>query len=409
MSTSPKPHWLSPRHLSFYSIVVLVFYAALAGTYLYRTLCLHDASLNWVHQDFAVFWSATHLAVHGHALAAYDVRQLAQLEAQTLHVRLGGLLPWLYPPTAWLLYAPFALLSYQSAALAYLALSIAAFVIVMYAIVPNWRTLLVALAFPGVVLSVLSGQNGLLTATLAGLGLVLLERRPVLAGICFGLLAFKPQVAVLIPLALLCGRHWRALAASVVAFAASWLIALAWFGADTLPAFLHSLSAGAGYVADGRYKLHRIPTFFVTARMLHLPIAVAYAVQGLSALAAAGAVAFTWLRPCPYALRAAVLSCATLLVSPYLYDYDLIWYGLVIAWTCHDALNSGFRRGEREWLLLLWLMPEFGSLITSYLPFQFLPFVTAATLWLLVRRVVDARRATQTQRPLRNPPRNARA
>jgi hypothetical protein len=405
----PSRHWLTSKRLRACSIVIVMLYAGTAADYLYQLFWLHETSLDWVHQDFAVFWNATRLAVHGHALAAYDVHQLAQLEAQTLHIKLGGLLPWLYPPTAWLLYAPFGFLSYENAAIAYLALSIAAFVAVMYAIVPDWRTLLVALAFPGIVLSVLSGQNGLLTATLAGLGLVLLERRPILAGICFGLLAFKPQVAALIPIALLCGRQWRALAACIAAFAASWGLALAWFGADTLPAFLHSLSAGAGYVSSGRYKLHRMPTFFVTVRMLHLPVAVAYAVQTLSALAAVGAVMFAWLRPCPHALRAAVLSCAALLVSPYLYDYDLTWYGLVIAWTCHHALSTGFRRGEREWLLLLWLMPEFGSLITSTLPFQFLPFITAVTLWLLIRRVMDARRASCPPPPFLNKPRDARA
>jgi hypothetical protein len=54
------------------------------------------------------------------------------------------------------------------------------------------------------------GQNSTWTPGLFGGGLSLLERRPLLAGGLLGLLIYKLQLGLLIPVALLAGRHWRA-------------------------------------------------------------------------------------------------------------------------------------------------------------------------------------------------------
>ena len=70
------------------------------------------------------------------------------------------------------------------------------------------ETLLVAAAFPAVLVNIGHGQNGFLTAALLGGALLLLDRRPWLAGVLIGLLAYKPQFGVLIPIALLAGRRW---------------------------------------------------------------------------------------------------------------------------------------------------------------------------------------------------------
>ncbi len=61
-----------------------------------------------------------------------------------------------------------------------------------------------------VFINAVGGQNSTWTAALSGSGLSLLERRPLLAGGLLGLLIYKPQLGLLIPVALLAGRHWRA-------------------------------------------------------------------------------------------------------------------------------------------------------------------------------------------------------
>ena len=47
-------------------------------------------------------------------------------------------------------------------------------------------------------------------AALIAFALVQLDRRPVLAGILFGLLAYKPQFGLMIPLVLIATQRWRA-------------------------------------------------------------------------------------------------------------------------------------------------------------------------------------------------------
>ena len=69
--------------------------------------------------------------------------------------------------------------------------------------------LLLALAFPAVFINLGHGHNGFLTAALFGGALATLERRPLVAGMLFGLLAYKPQFGMLIPLVLLATGRWR--------------------------------------------------------------------------------------------------------------------------------------------------------------------------------------------------------
>ena len=90
----------------------------------------------------------------------------------------------------------------------WLVASFAAYLAAIRAILPRRETLLVAAAFPAVFINVGHGHNGFLTTALLGGALLLLHRRPWLAGVLIGLLAYKPQFGVLIPLALLADRRW---------------------------------------------------------------------------------------------------------------------------------------------------------------------------------------------------------
>ncbi|MFP3186845.1 MAG: DUF2029 domain-containing protein, partial [Paraburkholderia sp.] len=114
---------------------------------------------------------------------------------------------------------------------------------------------------------------------------------------------------------------------------------------------------------------------------------------GISAWIAAAAVCYAWGRDCAFALRAAVLVCASLLVSPYLFDYDLTWLGVLIAWYARHGLARGWKRYDREWLVGLWFIPVAGVFVVMQLKFQFMPLVTVATLWMLTRRIAQERRA----------------
>ena len=74
--------------------------------------------------------------------------------------------------------------------------------------------LLLALAFPAVYVNLAHGQNGFLSAALLGGSLLILDQRPKLAGVLIGLLAYKPQFGVLIPLVLIATGRWTVIAAA---------------------------------------------------------------------------------------------------------------------------------------------------------------------------------------------------
>ena len=73
--------------------------------------------------------------------------------------------------------------------------------------------------------------------------MIVLPRRPLLAGVLFALLAYKPQFALALPVALLAGGAWRSLAAAAVGVVVFTMATLAAFGTDSWRAFW----AGTGF------------------------------------------------------------------------------------------------------------------------------------------------------------------
>ncbi|WGY72967.1 DUF2029 domain-containing protein [Burkholderia cepacia] len=387
------PHWLNRHRVRVYAGAVLVAELLFVVIYLTRMFLSRHGALGPLSQDFSPIWSAAWLAAHGHAADAWHFPALFAVEKiaiPTMNLA-DGTLPWLYPPTMLLLVLPLGWLPYTLALVLWLGLTYALFAATIRATVQRDAAWLCALAFPGAFLTVIVGQTSLFTAMLAGVGLLALNRRPVVAGICFGLLTTKPQLAVLFPLALLCAGQWRALAAWAATIAGSAALAALAFGIGSWVSFVHVIGSVYTVIGTGQAKLSRMPSVFALATMAGWPVLVARGLQLLSAAAAAIAVVYAWRGACSYALRAATLVCACLLVSPYLYDYDLTWYGLVIAWYARYAWTHGWRRFDREWLMLLWLMPLAGLAVMPHLPFQFMPLVTLASLALLVGRVAQER------------------
>src|SRR6201999_1961959 len=112
------------------------------------------------------------------------------------------------------------------------AASLAAYLATIRAILPRPETLLIATAFPAVFVNVGHGQNGFLTAALLGGAMQLLDRRPWLAGVLIGLLAYKPQFGVLIPVALLASQRWSSIVAAAATIAALVAISFATLGSN---------------------------------------------------------------------------------------------------------------------------------------------------------------------------------
>jgi Glycosyltransferase family 87 len=221
---------------------------------------------------------------------------------------------------------------------------------------PLW--LLLALAFPAVLVNIGHGQNGFLTAALLGGALVALDRRPLLAGILFGLLVYKPQFGLMIPIALAAGARWRSFLAAAATVAILTLVTAVAFGPQIWQAFLVSTHfARTVALEQGGTGWHKIQSAFSWARMWGAPIPLAYALQGALIVALGAALVWLWRSAAPYALKAAALCLATILATPYTFDYDMMVLAPAIAFLAANGLARGFSPGEKTALAALWLVP----------------------------------------------------
>lgn len=311
---------------------IVAGYVASLISMFHRHVWILDARGTPIYTDFVAVWSAGKLALKGAALAAYDGRLQHAAELAAIRHTAQGFLGWPYPPHFFLVAAPLALLPYPIAFLGWVALTLALYGATVVAITGARSAALIAFAAPWVLAGVMVGQNGFLTAALIGFALLNLEKRPVLAGVLFGLLTYKPQFGLLIPLALLAGRYRRAfLSAGVTAIV---LVALssAVFGTAVLGAFLRELPhTTETLLVDGAVGFAKLQSIYGVVRWLGLPDAAGWAAQATVSAACAAFAIWLWRSEAPFTLKAAGLSAMVLLTTPYVFAYDMAVLAVSIA------------------------------------------------------------------------------
>jgi hypothetical protein len=379
---------LTKKRLKVYPYIFLALAVIIGGGNIVLGLMkgqgLTDLSGKPIFPDFAAFWSASFLALSQKPVDVYHFPHIREIILSVIGINYP--VPWLYPPSFLLMVLPLALLPYLASAAVWLGVTMTGYLLVIYCIAPHPSTLLLALAFPGTFQNFFQGQNGFLSATFLGLGLLLLDRRPFLGGITLGLLSFKPQFMILIPLALAAGRRWQALAGVVAGAAGLAVISGLVLGFDTWTAFWDNLPFARRALEHGYVPWFKMPTTFVAVNMLGGGLRLAQALQGLVAGLAAAAVLLIWSWNAPLPIRGASLCLGILLLSPYAYDYDLAILALPIAWLAWDGVNKGWCRGEQTVLLLAWLTPFLAPLIARLTNLQLGPVLFLTFLFLLLLR-----------------------
>ena len=264
--------------------------------------------------------------------------------------------------------------------------------------------LLPALAFPAMFVNLGHGHNGFLTAALMAAALVSLDRRPWLAGVLFGCLAYKPQFGVLIPLVLIAGGYWRSVAAATVTVAALALAVTLAFGTEVWTAFLASTQFTRTVVLEqGDTGWHKIQSVFSIVRMWGGGVTLGYAAQLAVTLFVAAALVWLWRGRSSFALKAAALAIGTILATPYSLDYDLMLLAPAIAFLAVDGRERGFGPYEKTVLALLWLAPLVtrsvaqAMLIPLAVPLMLIAFA------LMLRRAINETTGTQAGGVLRHP------
>ncbi len=279
-------------------------------------------------QDWMVFDTAARAYWRGDVALMLDGVRLTQVLNAT-HPSLAQPLifrPWVYPPFTLLFVLPFGLVPWALSYAGFQILTFAGMAASLRAWVPDWRSFLIALS--GVTLSPAAaytfgaGQNSFLSAALLLGGVALLGSRQISAGVLLGLLAYKPQLGLLIPVALAAAGTWRAFASATATVAALLLISLAVPGLAIWQGFIH-LYAGGQQTPRLWVELYG-QSVFTYLRLAGASTLVANAGQAIAILVGAAFVWRAFRAPGRPLHQMVVLLCAISFASPHFGDYDAV-------------------------------------------------------------------------------------
>lgn len=382
--------WLTQRRLVVYPRLFLAVYAAASLVWILSSTGLVDPAGHPLGADFMTPWAASRLALNQAPAAAYDMTRLWAAERAAVGYPSVGYAGFYYPPMYLLIVLPLAMLPYVWSLAVWTVATLSAYLAVLWKIDPDRDSLWLAIAFPGALVNLTDGQNGFLTLALLGSALLLLERRPILSGVTFGLMSYKPQFGLLVPLFLLATGRWRALGAAAITVALLAALSYAIFGADTWQAFFASIAFTRHVVLErGGIGFEKLQSSFASARLWGFGVATSYAVQAAVSLMTATVAIWVWVRSSDCRLQAAALATGTLLMSPYMMDYDLVVLALPIAWLGMQGRRIGFMPWEKSLLVLAWLLPLFARSLAGIAKIPIASLVTFLLLVAIARRVAS--------------------
>ena len=377
--------WFDQARASGYARVMVV----IAGLALAGLIALSPSGVDPrgepLGTDFSSFWAASKLALSGAPTRVYDVAAHYAVQRQAFGPQ-TGYYAFFYPPIWLMLCLPLAMLPYLASLGLCLLATGAAYVAVIRRYAEGALGVVPILAFPAVFLTIGHGQNSFLTAALFGAGALMMDRRPLLAGLLFGCLAFKPHLAVLLPVALAASGRWRVFFATGATAVALGLASLALFGLDTWKAFLAAAPLATKALEDNLVGAEKMQSLYAAVRLLGGSSHLAYAFQLALALCVVLALVLLLRRKIPADAHGPAMAAATLLASPFLLDYDLTLLAIPLAWIFARALRTGFLPYEKFILLVAFALPAFSRVLAGAVHIPLAPLVIGLVFWCVARR-----------------------
>jgi hypothetical protein len=303
---------------------------------------------NPTDRDFISFWGAAQLALAGDPAAAYDQAMLHEVQLATVTFVNGQGMPFPYPPAFLLLVLPFGLLPFAVSLPLWSAATFAIYFVAVRRMFPQSGWL--AAAFPPVFINAAIGQNAFLTAAIFIGGMLLLRRRPFAAGLLLGCLVIKPQLGLLLPIALLAARQWRAIAGAALSSLGVLAFGAAVFGPAATEAWLAQMPLYVNIGRDGLVGWHKMASVYAALRQAGAGMELAFAGHLLVAAAAALFVWRVWRSDAEPPAKAGILAAATLLASPYVFPYDAVLLVIAFFWLAQ-------RGAPALPLAILWCLP----------------------------------------------------
>ena len=300
--------------------------AAVAFSLLFAFLtlvCFRAISSNDIPADFLAYWAAGRLASLGSAASAYDIH--AHHAVQEALLRVGGWLPFAYPPPFLFVVWPFSLPPFATGFALWVVVTAGLYLLAARSL----ASLDLPYAHPAALSNAMTGQNGFLTSAVFIGGTSLLETRPFAAGVVLGVLVIKPQLALLLPFALIAGREWKAIAGAALSSLSLLAGALLVFGAAAYRGFFEALPIFEGYLRKG-WPPNELATPYAFFRFFGIGHAAAMTLHALFAVIVAGLTIRAWWRRDD--TRVPMLAAASVMMTPYALPYDSLLLVVPIAW-----------------------------------------------------------------------------
>jgi alpha-1,2-mannosyltransferase len=338
--------------------------------------------------DFISFWTASKLALGGHAPQAYDITA-HHAEQARLFQRDVGYSAFFYPPIYLLICLPLAILPYLASLAVWLGVTGVAYWRVVRAWLGDRFGALPIFAFPAVLVNIGHGQNGFLTTALFGGGALMLDRRPIVAGVLFGCMVYKPQLGLMIPLALIAAGRWKTIAAATATVLVLAGLSMAIFGLDAWRGFLAVSPVAKAVLEQNLVGYAKMQSTFAGVRLLHGGLGLAYTMQIVVALAACAGLVILQRRSFRGGAEGPAMVTAALLASPFLLDYDLLLLAIPLAWLAREGLRTGFRPWEKLGLAAAFILPMISRSLAATIGLPLAPIVIGALFILVLRRGLE--------------------
>jgi len=399
LDTLKSGYFLNHERIRVYSwICIALMVAVIAGI-----LLTANGNFAWdgkpIGTDFSNVYAAGLMANEGRAAEVWDWPKHFAVQDRVFGPQLEHYFGWHYPPFFLLVASALAVFPYLGALFVSQIIGFALYFTMLKNMVSEYEGwLLPVIGFPAIFVNITHGHNGFLTAALFGWAFLVIEKRPWLAGIMIGLLAYKPQFGILIPIALLIGGYYRTFTGASVTVLVLGASVTAVYGFEIWPAFFQSLELTRGIILEqGATGWFKIQSVFSFVMLWTESLSLAYALQGLLALAVLVVVCIAFRFPNAIEDRASLIIIGSLLVTPYSLDYDLVGLAPAIAFLAIRGLRDGFNTYEVFALLMLWFVPLLTRtvMMTTGIPLALIAML--AVFGIVTIRVIDNLKTANTK------------
>ena len=388
------------ERLTFYSIIFLIIYISIVvGLYIRSKQTTENDGFT-VGIDYMILYTAGKTAIVGHASQIYDSPNQQAIIRETIGFDMPDDMHWFYPPTFLLgIVSVFSTIPFEASYILWLATTLTLAVLACTIMVSRKKNLaLMALSFPAVMHNFRWGQNGFLSTALLGAGIGFMETNPILAGLMFGLLTYKPWLALFPFLILLVARKWKVLGWSIFFSVLTVILSFFVYGAETWRAFFHQLfyTGPSLFTSIWENTAAIQPSMQTALRLFGINGTPLYIILLIIGIATTCLVIYVFQATNRLSLRGSAMVLGIFAVVPYFIEYDLMLLCIPTILLIYDCLQEGYCKTDYIAIGALWLMPLINIPLVKVTRVQICPFVVIALLIYVYSRAKGASKNTQS-------------